>query len=178
MRRSREPSPLKMVFKSILVACLLVACKGGSGSGDADNTFVAFTPSFAPFRTWTSFDSPGPGSDSGLPPGVLGPRTQYIDMAPPTGSTEFPIGTIIVEVRETGLIFSGVKRGGNFNAAGAKNWEWFEIAENPTHIVWSGTGPPPGDTYGGDPNGCNTCHEACGASNDYVCSAELQLSGF
>ena len=27
-------------------------------------------------------------------------------------------------------IFAGVKRGGDFNAAGAKNWEWFELAEN------------------------------------------------
>src|SRR5262249_37286795 len=124
------------------------------------------------------FDSPGPPDDGTFPPSVLGPRQQYINMVPMTGAREFPIGTIIVEVRSDGLIFSGVKRGGGYNTAGAKNWEWFEIAENPTHIVWSATGPPPGDTYGGDVNGCNTCHQACGANNDYVCSSKLQLANF
>jgi hypothetical protein len=70
-----------------------------------------------------------------------------------------------------------VKRGGDFNAAGAKNWEYFELQENPVKYIWRGLGPPLGDTYGGDPNGCNNCHEQC-AANDYICSPKLQLSSF
>mgnify|MGYP001550112068 CR=1 FL=1 len=68
-----------------------------------------------------------------------------------------------------------MKRGGDFNGGGAKNWEWFELTENPVTIVWRGFGPPVGDTYGGDRNGCNSCHVTCGSTNDYVCSAQLQL---
>ena len=181
MALTGDTSALKMVFKSIYTMALVAvcACKGSSSSGgDSGDTFTPFVSTFAPFRTWTEFDSPGPGSDSGFPPGVLGPRQQYINMVPPHGSTEFPVGTVIVEVRDTGIIFSGVKRGGGYNATGAKNWEWFELTENPIAITWSGFGPPPGDTYGGDMNSCNTCHAACGGDNDYVCSSKLQLAGF
>src|SRR5882672_6275412 len=111
-----------------LIACSLVACGGGGGSaGDAPNTFLAFTTTFAPFRTWVSFHSDGPVDDGTFTPDVLGPRTQYINTVPPHGATEFPIGTVIVEARENGSnkIFGAVKRGGNFNATGAVNWEWF-----------------------------------------------------
>jgi hypothetical protein len=153
---------------------LLAACSAG-GSTSTD-TFIAFSSTFAPFRTWTHFHSDGPPDNGTYPPDVLGPREQYINELPPPGSSEFPIGTAIVEVRASGIIFAGVKRGGDFNAGGAKNWEWFELTENPVTIVWRGVGPPAGEMYGGDPNGgCNACHTACGATNDYVCSQQLQL---
>ena len=164
----------------------LIAC-GGSGdaidAGPADDgaptTFIAFQTTFAEFRTWTSFHSDGPADDGTFPADVLGPRTQYINKLPPTGATEFTVGTVIVEARENAAhkIFAGVKRGGGFNSTGAVNWEWFEL-EEPINIVWRGFGPPLGDTYGGDKNGCNTCHVQCGASNDYVCSPKLLLSAF
>ena len=109
---------------------------------------------------------------------MLGPRTHYINMVPPSGSTEFPVGTIIVEAMEgaSAHTVAAVKRGGGYN--GGRNWEWFEVKENPVAIVWRGLGPPNGESYGGDPNGCNTCHSACGGDNDLRCSPYLQLSSF
>jgi hypothetical protein len=168
-------------MKAVVASLALVAaaCAGSDDQPPAGDTFLAFSSTFAPFRTWTSFHSDGPVDDGTLPPDVLGPRTQYINALPPPGSTEFPVGTVIVEVRESGTmeIFAGVKRGGNFNSTGARNWEWFEIVEDPAvAIVWRGVGPPAGEMYGGDPNGgCNACHATCGATNDYVCSPYLQL---
>jgi hypothetical protein len=176
------------------IACVLVglvaACGGSGGSpddaGDPPGTFIAFGTSFASFRTWTSVHSDGPPDDGVFTPDVLGPRTQYINMMPPPGSTEFPIGTIIVEARENSLhnIFAGVKRGGNYNKTGAVNWEWFELLEMPgvsppVQIKWRGFGPPLGETYGGDAKGgCNACHVKCGADTDYVCSPKLLLTAF
>jgi hypothetical protein len=166
---------------SALVACAMTACGTSGGTPDAPDTFLAFTTTFAPFRGWTSVHSDGPADDGTFPPDVLGPRTQYLNRPPPPGSTEFPVGTVIVEARESGTmkIFGAVKRGGGFNAGGAANWEWFELTDQPVTIVWRGVGPPVGDTYGGDPNGgCNTCHVKCGAHNDYICSPKLQLASF
>ena len=154
---------------------------GTGGAGDAPDTFLAFSSTFAPFRSWTAVHSDGPADDGTFPPDVLGPRTQYVRQVPAAGSTEFPIGTVIVEARETAgqKIFAAVKRGGGFNAGGATNWEWFELTDDPVTIVWRGFGPPAGDLYGGDPNGgCNACHAACGAGNDYICSPKLRLSAF
>lgn len=153
---------------------------------DAPSTFIAFTPAFQDFRSWTSFHSDGPPADAyPTRPDVLGPRTQYINHVPEHGATEFPVGTIIVEAREnsTMRIFASVKRGGQFNATGAVNWEYFELTEaagsgSPVSMTWRGVGPPLGDTYGGDPNGCNSCHTVCGATNDFICSAKLQLKEF
>jgi hypothetical protein len=178
-----------------LAACAAMAAAAGCGDNrtaavpddapvDAPFVFIAFSSSFQPFRSWRSVHDPGPPAGS-FPPDVLGPRTQYINQPPPHGATEFPIGTIIVEARENGTmnIFAGVKRGAGFNPTGAKNWEWFELSEDSGSgqvlIQWRGYGPPNNAMYGGDPNGsCNTCHIACGASNDYVCSPELQLTSF
>jgi hypothetical protein len=156
------------------------------------DTVIAFNPDFANYKCWTSFHSDGPPASSGYDPVVLGPREQYINHVPPHGSSEFPVGTIIVENRESGKIFASVKRGGNFNSTGAVNWEWFELTDDPTmnpqvQIFWRGFGPPMGDTYGGDvTGGCNACHAMCGAtngapnnmSNDFVCSSKLQLANF
>jgi len=111
----------------VLAALGLAGSSGCGGSGpdgpDAStpNEFIAFTTTFAPFRTWTKFHSDGPPDNGTYTADVLGPRTQYINMLPPHGSTEFPVGTVIVEVRENGSgnIFGAVKRGGNFNLTGA-----------------------------------------------------------
>ena len=168
---------------TLAVATLAVGALAACGSGgdpDTPDTFLAFSTTFAPFRSWTSFHSDGPADDGTFTPDVLGPRTQYINKLPPPGSEEFPVGTVIVEARENAgmKIFAGVKRGGGFNSGGAANWEWFELQDNPVKIVWRGLGPPLGDTYGGDPNGgCNTCHTKC-AANDYVCSSKLSLATF
>jgi hypothetical protein len=171
--------PLAILFGALVA--------GGCGTETPEpepESFLAFAIHFAPFRTWPSFHSDGPPDDGKVLPEVLGPRTQYINKLPPAGSTEFPVGTMIVEARENGgmKIFAGAKRGLGFNSGGATDWEWFELTENPTamvkvEIAWRGVGPPLGDTYGGDPDGCNSCHVQC-ASNDFICSPKLQFATF
>jgi hypothetical protein len=170
-----------VLVAAVALGAILGACSGGAPADDGTTpeTFLAFSSTFADFRKWESFHSDGPAAGT-QPPDVLGPRTQYLNKRPPKGSTEFPVGTIIVEAREFGskLIFAGVKRGGGFNA-GAPGWEWFELSEaadGTVSIVWRGVGPPNGETYGGDPNGCNSCHAGCGAGNDFICSSKLKLT--
>jgi len=176
-----------MVFKfgAAAIAMFAACSKPGPGTppppDDSTATFVAFPATFHDFRSWTSFHSDGPPDDGSVPADVLGPRTQYINKLPPHGSHEFPVGTIIVEVRESGSMqtFAGVKRGGGYNADGATNWEWFELAESggTVNIVWRGLNPPAG-MYGGVLNSCNDCHRSCGGTNDFVCSPKLQLASF
>jgi hypothetical protein len=177
-----------------LVAAVLGACGGAdleaddggvldAGVADAPTVFIAFSSTFQGFRHWPAVHDPGPADDGSFPTDVLGPRTQYVNHWPPAGATEFPVGTVIVEARESGAkkIFAAVKRGRDFNRTGARNWEWFELAESPDRVlvVWRGVGPPTNDSYGGDPEGgCNSCHARCGAANDFICSSALQLSRF
>ncbi len=179
---------MKLVFSISLVGAALAACDktvAPPPPADSNETFVAFVDTFADFRQWPSVHDLGPTDDGTYPPVVLGPRTQYINQAPPSGSKTFPLGTVIVEARENAqmLILAGAKRGGNFNSGGAADWEWFELAEDPdskaVSITWRGTAAPSGTSYGGIPSGdCNTCHVGCGYYNDYVCSPELQLGSF
>ncbi len=49
------------------------------------------------------------------------------------GGREYAVGTMIVkqarlESRPEGQLFAMVKRGGDYNAKGARGWEWFELA--------------------------------------------------
>ncbi|HEY1553620.1 MAG TPA: hypothetical protein VGF94_02240 [Kofleriaceae bacterium] len=171
-------------------AVLLVAACGSHGGSsppppvDSNATFVALPATFQPFQTWTSFRDPGP-ADTTLPPTVQGGRTQYINMLPPHDSAAFPVGTVIVEIRDNGIDLASVKRGGDYNSDGAPGWEWFglgvDTASGAVSVQWRGTVPPVGG-YGSIPGaGCNECHSLCGAgvmNNDYVCSAELQLASF
>jgi hypothetical protein len=109
----------------------------------------------------------------------------YLNQAPPHGSTEFPVGTIIVKDLGPGpgtaaTTFAMVKRGGGFNEQGATNWEWFELQNNAdasVTILWRGAEPPAGQAYSGEPTACNTCHGTA-KSNDFVQSQPLQLSNF
>ncbi len=179
-----------------LMATLAVACNGSTSDSSSDaganGEFVAFGSDFDGFHNWQSFDVTADAFDGGLDAGV-GPGTvhpdakliEYLNKPPPTGSTTFPVGTIIVKEGTDGDVvgrqyFAMVKRGGIENSEGAKGWEWFELrnlANGTVGIVWRGVGPPKGEVYGGDPNaGCNTCHVACG--NDSVCAKAVQLGQF
>jgi hypothetical protein len=171
------------------VAALVAACSGGGGDPSSSSganesgCFLAFNGQFDGFRSWQSYSYEGTDEgDGGIH--IAGPRTEYINHAPPHGSSAFPVGTLIV--KEVGAsdpknhhIFAMAKRGCGFNAAGAKDWEWFELTESPpgATVLWRGVGPPAGETYGGDPTGCNTCHAAC-TDNDSVCSSRVRLAGF
>lgn len=146
-------------------------------------TFTAFAQNFAGFRAWASM--PGISSHAGGT-GLHGDgeMTVYINRLPPHGAGEFPVGTIIVKESNGGdvrdrQLFAMVKRGGTFNATGARGWEWFELegqcGDEPL-ISWRGVGPPAGEKYGGDANGgCNACH-ANQAENDFVRTDGLTLS--
>jgi hypothetical protein len=151
----------------------------------ASGCFVAFNPAFDGFREWTSyaFDGPADG-DAGIH--VAGPRTEYVNHPAARGdggaAATFAVGTVIV--KEVGAndppnhrLFAMVKRGCGYDSSGAKGWEWMELDElSPgATIRWRGVGPPAGEQYGGDPNGCNSCHVAC-ADNDSVCSPKIRLS--
>jgi hypothetical protein len=187
-----------MIVKRVartLQASLLVAVSAssalGCSSADANDPtatagqpFVAFADAFQNFHSWQS--TPGvtaSGVDGGVH--ITGPLVTYINHAPPSGSTSFPIGTVIVKEVNAGdlttrQIFAMVKRGGDYNPSGAVNWEWFElqnIDESNVSILWRGFGPPSGESYGGNPNTCNGCHEGI-ASNDYVWTEGLTLSNF
>jgi hypothetical protein len=163
----------------------VAACSGddqaAKGPASSDGCFLAFNPAFDGFRSWTSYAYDGTNTgDAGVH--VSGPRTEYINALPAHGSTTFPVGTIIA--KEVGAndpsnhhIFAMVKRGCDYDSVGAKGWEWMEITEvsGGATIKWRGLGPPAGEVYGGDPNGCSSCHVACGA-NDDVCSTHIVLS--
>lgn len=151
----------------------------------AGSTCIAFAPNFSGYTKWQAYDV----TDMNLQNVVHtdATLTAYINKVPPKGSTEFPVGTIIVKSAVGGStpannrVFAGVKRGGDFNANGSLNWEWFELLnteqETPT-IGWRGVGPPSSaDVYGGDPALCNGCHQQAKA-NDFIWADKLQLSNF
>lgn len=146
--------------------------------------FIAFAADFKGFHDWPSFDVTATAQ-----PGTVHPDAQlieYINTPPPTGSTAFPVGTIIVKEQTDGefsvrQFFAMVKRGGGYNPDGVKGWEWFDLQNldsgGGVRIVWHGVGPPSGTLYGGDASaGCNSCHADCG--NDGVCAPALALGSF
>jgi hypothetical protein len=179
------------LFLEIVVAAsafAAAACGGAPGTPSdviEPGTFIAFASDFRGFHDWESFAvGTDPVANSVH---LAGPRTVYLNKRPPSGSKEFPVGTIIVkEVLTPDLVtrdvIARVKRGGTYNADGAPGWEWFELTNTPDGgvlIVWRGIGPPVGGcsylgTVGG---GCNLCHGAAD-DNDSVLAAPLHLSNF
>ncbi len=184
---------MRRVF-ALVFGVTLLSCSNGPSSSSSGDTYIAFGSSFAGYEKWEKFDlaaaeSPGDGgiplSDAGCAAGhdTSANRVGYLSQRPPKGSKEFPVGTIIVKemqkpTAESGWqVFAMVKRGGGYNASGAKGWEWFEIKKdaNLPLIVWRGVGPPAGEGYGAPAcGGCNSCHGAA-AGNDFVVSPVFDL---
>lgn len=174
---------------AVVFAVAGASCGGGGGSTDASggadgNTpFIAFGKDFQGYHGWTGYNVTNDAELAGIHDGST--VIEYLNHAPPSGLSEFPLGTIIVKEATGGTIphelFAMVKRGGGFNPA-LPGWEWFELqnlddGSDGVQIIWHGFGPPSGDTYGGDAgSGCNTCHLACG--NDGVCATPLNLANF
>lgn len=188
----RRDSAPKVTVKSIAalsaLAFALLSCSGGgantpNGDGNGATTFLAFGKDFRGYHAWQDYDVTDDADLAGIHDGST--VIEYINRLPPSGASEFPVGTIIVKEATGGTLphelFAMVKRGGGFNAA-LPGWEWFELenlddGKDSVKIVWQGFGPPSGDTYGGDAgSGCNTCHLAC--NNDGVCATPLNLSNF
>lgn len=187
-----------------LLACLCLsyaACGDGGKPSPSDDattgadttgTYLPKPSDFAGFHEWDSFPN---DAVAGAPKhdATLGPMTVYINKLPEPGSSEFPVGTLIVkETQEDDVtarrVFARAKRGGKYNASGAVGWEWFELKNNANGTVfqrWRGLGPPPpGEEdsctggYGGDSKGgCNACHMPV-RDNDFVWTTGLQLSEF
>lgn len=183
MRAIRTAIPTAIATGLLALAGLAACSSGSSGSGDTCTPVPVFNSSFASYESWTPFSFTGaaiPGS-----PHTSGPRRIYLNQKPPHGATEFPVGTIIV--KEIGAppasadsVFAMVKVGCDYNSDGAVNWEWYELQVDPANtasILWSGSEPPPGQTYSGNPTACNDCHSDA-KQNDYVESSELSLASF
>jgi hypothetical protein len=123
-----------------------VVSDGGQLQPDA---FIAQTEDFLGYEDWTSFnedDKHGDGS---------GTTTVYLNKMPPTGATSFPVRTIVVKTMQAtdGSMFSihaMAKRGNGFNSAGARGWEFFELAKTSKGVpfyLWRGVNPPTGEQY-------------------------------
>ena len=188
----------RLLVPAAIAAALLAGCNGGSQAGGPDGgPFIAFAGNFKGFHDWPNQAEATPattlppvdaaalsGPDGGVHPV---PEREYWNNNPPSGSAAFPIGTIIVkETEETDPtarhVFAMVKRGADFNAAGAVNWEFYELTnktDGTVSVQWQGYGPTSASTdiYGGDPNVCNNCHRQA-ITNDYVFGAALQLANF
>ncbi|MFI5299259.1 MAG: hypothetical protein ACHREM_14285 [Polyangiales bacterium] len=185
----------------LLAAMALLACSSpdGATSDDATSapgevgpcvpgaTFTAYNSTFADFHSWPS--SPAVSDAAFDSPHTSGPMTEFINRLPPVGSTEFPVGTVIVKETNGGdpttrQIFAMVKSGGCINADGAIDWLWYQLANEASgtndagagaQILWRGVAPPAGtDPYLAGVS-CNGCHVGA-ATNDFVWSTPLQLS--
>ena len=163
-----------------LAGAMLVAACGDSGEERAepppsDAEFIAFERDFKGFQGWRSVDL-GTRTDASIH--TSGARVAYVNAALPSGTLVAPKGGIIVKITgigaETRRVFAMAKRGGTYNARGARGWEWFELDDSADapRIVWRGVGPPDGESYAGGTE-CNTCHEA-GEASDYVLGPELR----
>ena len=166
-------------LRSVGVGVLLGLALWGCGRGEPQ-TYVAFERDFQGFRAWKGGafeEKPARGQTH-----YAGDQRYFIRGAERHGK-EFPVGTVIVkqarlEARPEGQLFAMVKRGGQYNAKGARGWEWFELTEREDKSVaikWRGVSAPNGEQYGGDPHGsCNTCHGEAKA-NDFVKSPALAM---
>lgn len=194
--------PVRSATLLLYLACLLLGCgstadpesggaecstnlpaASGADAAQPPAVFLAFAQDFHGYHSWPRFDTSEDADLVGIHDGSV--VTEYIRRPPPSGSSEFPIGTLIVKEATGGTIpheiFAMAKRGGGFNRD-APGWEWFELEnlecpDDRVKLIWRGVGPPLGENYGGDPNaGCNSCHTDCG--NDGVCAKALALGRF
>ena len=177
---------------------LLLALLGLAGchtsSENDPSQFVALQSDFEGFMYWKSWKvSDEPLDDTH----ISSSRYVYINEVPASGSTDFPIGTLIVKTDTEGdnphhwTVFGRAKRGGSYNADGAMGWEWFGIiiSEEGTPLIdWRGPVPPVYSNYACDLGedddtallelgDCNSCHMTAD-NNDYVLSSALKLDEF
>jgi hypothetical protein len=180
-----KPAPLALLLLVSIPAC---GASSGGGPEPTNNgvpgTFVASVASFQNFHSWPSVPAVGPpGVSDGIDPTQA--RTAYLNERPSHGSSSFPTGTIVVKEFEgvaltSRRVFAMVKRGNDYNSAGASGWEWFELMnldDTNVQIVWRGVAPPAGESYAPGSPTCNDCHGNA-KGNDFVWSTALSLSSF
>jgi hypothetical protein len=181
--------------RAALFLVCLAGCSGGPGTPANTAEFVAGDGDFAGFQAWTMFQLPDHDdlSDLVYPAGT---RKAFLNHPPPAGATLYSVGTVIVKTIEVGAgpadweIFAMTKRGGSFNPAGAKRWEFFLLrigGDGEAHVISRGIDPSDdgrGDmglptASGGYFDGqgitpCNVCHgQAKLAGVDYMLGAQL-----
>lgn len=181
MRRARTLTALSLA---------LAACGSPSAPAEPAREHLASDADFMHFDRWIAFER---GPDSVPPIHPRGVSTVYLSARPPHGAREFPVGTMIVRLtrgdsEEHWEAHAMVKRGGDYNATGARGWEFFELhldlgddGLRVPHIQWRGESPPMGDGYSAPEGGallsCNHCHTTADA-NDFVLGPELELGSF
>ncbi|MBX7194690.1 MAG: hypothetical protein K1X94_21725 [Sandaracinaceae bacterium] len=176
------------MLRRLLVASLLFGLAGCAPEG-----FVASEADLATYAGWTRFDR---GDQPVGPEHPAGGSVVYVSRLPVHGATAFAEGTMIVRITAgaspdptTWEVHAMAKRGGDYNAAGARGWEFFDLELEPSadgsyrpHIEWRGESPPEGNGYeapdgGGVELSCNHCHGAA-VQNDSVLGPELDLTTF
>jgi hypothetical protein len=185
-------SPIAFTALSALFSAGCSSSVGVSDAGAA-SVYVPEPSDFCGYTSWTSYDEPDAGGDGIFAPStttdggfihVAGGRIEYLNHTPPHGSTQFPVGTIIVKVIPAqDQIFAMAKVGGGYNPNGpggvALNWQWFELLPGacPDGWIWDGYEPPANQAYGGMPQACNDCHGGF-PQNDYVASPKILLKDY
>lgn len=133
--------------------------------GDSGGEYIAFNRDFRDFRSWPNV-SLGAFTAGGH---LEGPSQHaYVSTPRDPVTGRYPQGTRIVRSLEAGLptqwgLFAMAKRGGTYNSAGARGWEFFRLVIDATgtvQIVSRGlNATQAGDPYDlGEGTGCNTCH--------------------
>lgn len=134
--------------------------------------FVAFARDFAGYTNWQTVTLQSTAEER--PDGHTASGIRTIWYSQPRGSDgAFPVGTLLLKSDTEGRLLGMAKRGGGYNAQGARDWEWFRLRTGNVgpEIQWRGLGPPiagdgDGDSYG-HLDSCNGCHKAA-ADTDYV----------
>lgn len=165
-----------------VLALALLGC-GDEGPAPEPGLFIALSEQFRDFRAWPRVAI---SAEVDVPDPAL-PFFAYANRPPPAAGERYPVGTILVHTVEvtddptTWEVFAMAKRGGGYNASGARDWEYFRLGfarGNVPVIVSRGFAPTDSGSYGagmGAGAGCNACHAAEGAAaNDYVLSRQLR----
>ena len=183
-----------MKFNVPFFATLLCGAALLGGCDDTPQVFIALQSDFASFESWNSYQL----SQAPLSGHPDGPRVGFLNKKPPHGSITYPVGSIIVkEVQATAAngdftqwpLFAMAKRGGGYDSAAAKDWEWFLLSFTKNRIpviVDRGLAPtsnPDGGDFYMNATGaglrCNYCHAALNTEQtDHVLSPLLAPSTF
>lgn len=152
---------------------LVVAGCGAEMPSPTAHDFIALDRDFAGYEAWEVKSFDGAFVDEAH---TAGPRKVFLNKRAPTGSSEWPVGTVLVKDLDF-TTFAMVKRGDDYNVNGAVGWEWFELsrdASNSVRIKWRGLGPPLGENYSKSGQTCNACH-AGATANDSVLTVDFHF---
>lgn len=188
-----------MKLSQHLAFALLVgsaACGGSKmakvvdASAGAPSVFVAQDSDFAGWQDWFGgILAPNILDGDVYPPGT---RWGYVNHRVPPGTTVYPTGTVMIKLIESPKndptiwhAFGFAKRGGDYNPAGAVDWEFLllrlDAAGTPT-ITDRGIAPANDGfdmdtgsyTPGGAAGSCNICHgQSKYAPTDHIISTLL-----